>query len=131
MWIQRTPEEIAKWHDASQREARSHGRLIAGMVLVIVPLLLAGGWFVSFRTGAAVQQSTSGSFWVRLPIFVAFTLPFAWFIYRRESRSELAKLTRRTVCPKCDTSRESNDGATCHCGGNFVSQSTMKWVDES
>jgi len=130
MWTQRTPEEVAKWHDSTQREAQSHGRLIAGMVLVIVPLLLAGGWFVSFRTGAAVHQSASGSFWLRLPMFIVVTLPIAWFIYRRERRSELAKLTRRTICPKCDTSGEGNDGTSCKCGGAFVSQSTMKWIDE-
>src|SRR5215472_6097069 len=130
MWVERTPEEIAKWHDATQREARSHGRLIAVMVLVVVPLVVAGGWIVSFRTGAAVQQSTSGSFWMRLPIFITVTLPFAWFVYRRETRNELGKLMRRTVCPKCDTGSDSNDGARCPCGGSFVSQSTMKWEDE-
>lgn len=131
MWTQRTPEEVAKWHDATQREARSHGRLIAGMVLIIVPLLLAGGWFVSFRAGAAVHQSTTGSFWMRLPIFVVVALPFAWFVYRRESRGELAKLTRQTICPKCEAGGESNDGAACECGGTFVSRSTVRWVDES
>lgn len=131
MWIQRTPEEVAKWHGATQQEARSHGRLIAGIVLVIVPLLLAGGWIVSFRTGAAVQQSTSGSFWVRLSFFFIVTLPIAWFIYRRESRSELTKLTRQTICVKCEAGGESNDGAACECGGTFVSRSTVRWVDES
>lgn len=131
MWIQRTPEEVAKWNDATQQEARSSGRLIAGIVLVLVPLLIAGGWFVSFRAGPAVQQSASGSFWIRLPIFVIITLPIAWFIYRRESRSELAKLTRQTICPKCEAGGEGNDGAACKCGGTFVSRSTVRWVDES
>ena len=130
MWIQRTPEEVAKWHNATKREARSHGRLIAGLVLVIVPLLLAGGWLVSFRTAAAIQQSASGSFWMRLPIFTIVTLPIAWFIYRRESRSELARLTRQTMCPKCEAGGETNDGAPCECGGTFVSRSTVRWVDE-
>jgi hypothetical protein len=131
MWIQRTPEEVAKWHAATHREARSHGRLIAGMMLVVVPPLVAGGWLVSLRTGAAVQQGTSGNFWARLPIFIAVTLPIAWFVYRRESKRELAKLTRRTICPKCEACGEGNDGASCGCGGTFALGSTVRWIDES
>ena len=130
MWIERTPEEIAKWQDATAREARSHGRLIGGMVWILVSVLFAGGWFVSFRAGYAVQQSNSGSFWWRLPIIALVALPFAWFVYRYESKKELAKIKRRTICPKCDTAGESDAGAPCQCGGTIVSQSMVKWVEE-
>ncbi len=130
MWTQRTPEEVAKWHEATEREARSHGRLIAGIVWVGVSVLVAGGWFVSFRGGFATHSSTSGSFWLRLPIFAALALPFAWFVYRRESRSELAKLTRRSICTKCEASGESEPGTACQCGGTFVAASTVRWVED-
>ena len=68
MWIQRTSEEIAKWHRASEREACSHGRLIAGMVWALVSVLAAGGWFVFVSGGAAVavQRNVTGGFWLRL-----------------------------------------------------------------
>ena len=38
MWVQRTAEEIAQWHKATDREARSHGRVIAGMVWLGISL---------------------------------------------------------------------------------------------
>jgi len=130
MWVQRTPEEIAKWHEATAREALSHGRFIAGMVWILVSVLLAGGWFVSIRAGFAAQQSTSGSFWLRLPIVAAVALPFAWFVFRYESKKELAELKRRTICPRCDTAGEGNTGGPCPCGGTAVLQSTMKWIED-
>jgi hypothetical protein len=131
MWTQRTSDEVAKWHEATKRAALSHGRLVAGMVLLIVPPLAAGGWIVSFRAGAAVQQSTSGSFWVRLPLFIIAALPIAWFIYRKETRSELLKLTQQTICRKCEAAGKDNEGASCTCGGSFVSMSKVRWVEES
>jgi len=130
MWVQRTSEEIAKWHEATEREARSHGRIIAGVVWVLVPVLLAGGWFVSFRAGFAVQRNFWGSFWLRLPVFAVLAWPFAWFVFRRESKNELAKIHRRIICPKCDTAAEGEAGVSCHCGGIFVSQSTVKWIED-
>jgi hypothetical protein len=130
MWIQRTPEEVAKWHEATAKEARSHGRLVAGLVWVGVAVFVAGDWFVSFRGGFATHSSTTGSFLVRLPIVAAVALPFAWFVYRRETRSELAKLSRQTICPQCDTSGEQQAGNSCECGGKFVPTSTVRWVDD-
>ena len=130
MWIKRTPEEVAKWHEVTARDARSHGRLIGGMVWVLVSLFGACGWFVSLSAGFAMQRSVAGSFWVRLLVIGVIVFPFAYWVFRRERRSELQKLTRRTICPKCDASSESNDGTACECGGAFVPQSTMKWIDE-
>src|ERR1041385_3949883 len=129
MWVQRTPEEVAKWHTATEREARSHGRLMGGAVWALVSVLGAGGWVVSFSAGFAAQRSTPGTFWWRLPIVAILALPFAWFVFRRESKKELAQITRRTICSKCDTAGESNAGTSCQCGGVFVSHSTMKWVE--
>src|SRR5215510_3502587 len=130
MWVERTPEEVEKWHEAARREARSHGRLIAGIAWVAISILMAGGWFVSFRGGFAAQQGQSGSFWIRLPVIALIALPFAWFIFRRESKNELESISRRTICPKCDTAAEGNAGASCPCGSSFTSQSTVKWVEE-
>jgi hypothetical protein len=130
MWVDRTPEETKKWHEATAHEARSHGRLIAGCAWFLVTLVFAGGWFFSYRTGVATQQVPSASFWVRLPVIALISFPFAWFIFRRETRNELAKLKRRTVCPKCDTSGEAEEGTNCSCGGVFVSASSVKWVED-
>lgn len=130
MWIQRTPDEIVKWQESTCREARSHGRLMSGLVLFLFPSLLAGGWVISIRAGAAIQQSGSGNFWQRLPIFIAAAIPFAFFVYRREKRRELASLRARTICPTCDIAAQGNEGATCQCGGAFVSLGTVKWVEE-
>jgi hypothetical protein len=130
MWILRSPDEIAKWAATTEREARSHGRFIAGIVLVIVPLLLAGGWFVSFSAGVAVHQDVGGTFWLRLPFFVILAIPFAWFAYRYERKKKLTSETRRTICPQCDTASDANEGRDCSCGGRFVLLSSMKWVED-
>src|ERR1043166_4510561 len=116
MWIERTAEEVAKWHEATAREARSHGRLIGGMVWVLVSLLGAGGWFVGVRAGLAVQHTVAGSFVVRLLLLAVLVFPFAYWVFRRECKSELQKATRQTICPKCDISSERNDGSVCECG---------------
>ena len=130
MWVQRTPEEVTKWQKAAEREACSHGRLIAGIVWVLVSICAAGGWFFFFSggTGIAAQRDVSGSFWLRLPVFGLVVAPVAYWIYRHEKRKELVKITRQTICPGCDTAAEGNAGAGCKCGGSFVLSSTMKWT---
>jgi len=131
MWIQRTPEEIEKWQKTAEREACSHGRFVGGLVWLVVSVCASGGWYVFLSSGAgvAVQRGVTGSFWLRLPIFGLIAAPFAYFVFRYESRKELVKIMRRTVCPRCDTGADGNAGATCNCGGTFVSSSTMKWVE--
>jgi len=131
MWIQRTPEEVAKWQKSAESEACSHGRFIGGIVWLLVAVCLAGGWFffLSSGTGIVGQREVTGSFWLRLPIYGLVAAPFAYFVFRYERKKELAKILRRTICPKCDTPAESNIGATCKCGGSFVPSSTMKWVE--
>lgn len=130
MWVQRTPEEVGRWHAANEREARVQGRIVAGVVIVLVPLVLAGGVFLGLRTGVVLRITTVGSFWQRLPIFAAVSIPIAWIAYRRAMRSELAKLSRRTICPKCESGGEIASGTVCQCGGTIVSASTLKWVDD-
>jgi uncharacterized RDD family membrane protein YckC len=127
MWVQRTAEQTARWRESSKREARSDARLIAGLCLVLFPLLMAGGWFVGLRFGI-VLKTTGGGF-SRLLWFVLITLPFAWFVFRRTYRDELAKAERRTVCAQCDAGGEHPPGTACACGGTFVPASTVKWVD--
>jgi hypothetical protein len=131
MWIQRTPEEIAKWQKAAEGEACSHGRLIGGIVWLLVAAFSAGGcfFFLSSGNGIVGQREVSGSFLLRLPIFGLIAAPFAYFIFRYERKKELAKITRRTICPLCDTPAEGNTGAARKCGGLFVPSSTMKWVE--
>ena len=131
MWIHRTPEEVARWQKASEGEACSHGRLIGGIVWLLVAVSSAGGWFFFLSGGASIvsQRVVSGGFCLRLPIFGLVAAPFAYFVFRYERKKELAKIMRRTICPQCDTTAENNAGAPCKCGGSFVPTRTMKWVE--
>jgi len=130
MWISRTPEEVAKWNAAAAREARTHGFFVAGLSWLGITVVLAGGWIAS-RWGVAAQDSVAGgSFWSRFPIFAVLGLPFAYWFFRRESRSELERSLHMTICPKCDTAGEGDAEADCDCGGAFVLQSSVRWADE-
>jgi hypothetical protein len=93
--------------------------------------ILAGGWIAGGRAGVIAQDSVaSGSFWSRFPIFALAGLPVAYWLFRRESGRELEHAKRTTICPKCETAGEGNAEATCECGGSFVLQSTVRWVDD-
>lgn len=127
MWVKRTLEEEARWHEITRRDARSHGLGIAGFVWVMISLFAAAGVLYT-RAGFMIQRSLFGSFWVRLPIFAVLAIPFCYWIYRSEMRKELAKANRRTICPNCDIGGNFDPGETCQCGESFVPQSTMKWV---
>ena len=129
MWIQRTPEEVAKWQKDAEKQARADGLMIGVMAWIIAVLVLSAGWVVSFQTGMAVERSFGGTFWTRLPIFALLCSPIIFVARRFESRKALRKAQFRTICPKCDTAGVSNAGATCQCGGAFVLSSTMKWVE--
>ena len=129
MWIPRTPEEITKWHAATQREARSAGWLVAGLSWLGLTAILAGGWIAGGRAGVIAQDSVAGgSFWSRFPIFAVAGLPVAYWLFRRESRRELESALQMTICPKCETAGEGNADTVCQCGGTFVLQSTVRWV---
>ena len=130
MWIQRTADEVAKWNQAAERKARSDGLQIGIMAWLGATVLLSAGWIVSFRTGVAIERNFGGTFWTRLPIFAVVTLPIVFIASRYERKKALRKEADRTICPKCDTAAVSNAGAACGCGGTYVPQSTMKWVEE-
>ncbi len=132
MWIQRTPDEIAKWNAAAEREALNHARLLAGIVWLLVCVVFAGGWSFIFASGTPVlvQINSPAISWLEFPTVVLITAPFAYWLFRHEKRSELRKIQQRTICPQCDTGGTGNAGASCPCGGSFVSTSTMKWVEE-
>ena len=131
MWIPRTPEEVTKWHAATKREARLNGCLIAGASWLGTTAVLAGGWIAGSRAGVIEQNSdATGSFWSHFPIFAAWGLPLAYWLFRRESRRELERALQMSICPKCETASEGNAEAACECGGTIVLQSTLRWVDE-
>jgi hypothetical protein len=131
MWVARTPEEVAKWESASAREARTQGLLTAGGLWLILTPILAGGWIAGARMGVVAQDSAAaGSFWSRLPIFAVVDLPFAYWLFRHERRKQIARSREMTICPKCDTAGEGNAGEACNCGGSFVLQSSVRWVDD-
>ena len=103
---------------------------MAGAVWVLAALFAAGGWFVSFRGGVVAQRSMLGSFWLRLLIFAALAFPCARFVFRRETKNQFGKIQRRIMCTKCYTAAEGEVGMSCECGGTFVSQSTVKWIED-
>jgi hypothetical protein len=106
--------------------------MIGGLVWIVVAVLSAGGWFIFLSGGAGIvgQREVAGSFWSRLPIFGLIAAPFAYFVFRYESGKELARITRLTICPQCDTAGEDNAGVACKCGGAFVLAGTMKWIEK-
>ena len=130
MWVQRTPEEMSKWKASTEQKARTDGLQIGIGAWVVASLVLSAGWVMSFRSGVAVQGSWGGTFWTRLPIFAVVTLPIVFVAARYERRKSVRKAASRTICPKCDTAGESNAGTACECGGSFVPQSSMKWVED-
>ena len=131
MWIERTTDEIDQWHAATRRAARRRTLFFAGLIWAVCTVLLASGWyFVSVRTGMVLHRERPGTFWSRLPITAAVMCVLALWFYFREMRRELKQATQCTICPACDTAGASNAGVTCQCGGVFVAQSAMKWVDD-
>lgn len=130
MWIQRSPEEVAKWKLNTERQARADGLMIGVLGWAGAAVLLSAGWVVSFQSGVAVQGSFGGTFWTRLPIFVVLASPVVFIARRYESKKSLRKAASRTICPQCDTPGDGNAGASCKCGGSFVPSSTMKWVEK-
>src|SRR5258705_11839093 len=100
MWIKRTPDEVAKWHETSAREARAHGRLIGGMIWVLGSLFAAGGWYVGFQSGVLIQFNRGGTYWGRLVLSSLALFPISYWWYRRETNGELGKTNAGTVCPK-------------------------------
>ncbi|MBI3099259.1 MAG: hypothetical protein HYY93_13615 [Planctomycetes bacterium] len=129
LWVERTPDEVAGWNRYAGREARWQGCLTAAAILVILPLLFAGGWLVNLRASATAPIQGPGSFARRLAVALAIAVPVACVAYRFERQKELSKLSRSTVCPKCEASGKGNDGSVCSCGGSFVSLSRVKWVE--
>jgi len=129
MWVQRTSEEGAQWKANAEKDARSHGLMIGLWGWAGAVILLSAGWIVSFSTGMATQRNFGGTFWMRLLIFGIIGSPIIFIARRVESRKALRKDMDRTICPKCDTAAERNAGTACHCGGTFVSASTVRWVE--
>jgi hypothetical protein len=130
MWVSRTPEEIARWNAAVEKQARSDGFQIAAMAWLGSTVVLSAGWVASFRTGVAVEGGFGGTFWTRVPVFAVATLPIALIAYRYERKKRLRRANEQTICPNCDTASSCNVGSSCSCGGSFVPQSTMKWIEE-
>ena len=131
MWTQRTPEEVKKWEAATAREARRHGWLVAGLSWLGITVILAGGWIAGGRAGVVAQESVAaGTFWTRFPIFAVVGLPIAYWFFHRETRRESVRLAQMTICPKCEKAGEGNVEEACECGGSFVPQRTVRWVDE-
>ncbi|WP_165228204.1 hypothetical protein [Aquisphaera insulae] len=132
MWVPRTEQEVARWHEITRQDARSHGLWIAVLVGVAVVVFSSAGLYYT-RAGILLTRNRllDGS-WRRLILSGIFVAPISYWIYRSESRKELSKATRRTICPDCGRAGEEPVGTACgECGQALVPQSTMKWVDEA
>jgi hypothetical protein len=131
MWVQRTEDEIKEWNIATAREARTQGLIFAVGTWLGITAILAGGWIAGGRFGVVAESAVAGGgFWSRFPVFAVCGLPVAYWMLRRTRKEELKRAELMTICPKCDTAGEENAGAPCECGGNFVLQSTVRWVDD-
>jgi hypothetical protein len=131
MWIPRTSEETQKWQDSTAHEARVQSLIYAGGCWLAIAALLAGGCMAGANFGIIAQDSVSGgSFWSRLPSFALPGIPVAYWLFRRNVREELARAKYMTICPKCEKADDNNEGQACDCGGTFVAQSSVRWVDD-
>jgi len=130
MWVPRTPDEVAKWREATVRESLSNALTVGLIVWVSISALAAGGLVLSNRGTYAVRTGMWSSFWARFPVCAAFVLPILCFGFWRIHESDVAKHERRTVCPKCNSSGESNAGSECGCGSVFVLCSSVRWVED-
>lgn len=78
----------------------------------------------------AQDNLPSGSIWTRLPLCGLVVLPFAFWFFRHERNKEFERSSSMTICPKCETAGEGNADTDCACGGKFVLQSNVRWVEE-
>src|SRR5262249_17116301 len=99
MWVPRTPEEVIKWQAAADKEARFQGVLFGVLIWAGVVFALSAGLVVSSRW-ITLQQSVSGTFWTRFPVFAIPGLPFAFWLFRREKKAHLDRAMQMTICPK-------------------------------
>ena len=131
MWTPRTEKEIEQWHASTKRDAKFQASIFSGGVWLGLSAILAAGWIAGGKAGLVAQDSVApASFWSRLPIFLLVGLPVAVWMFRREYKKELARAKYMTICPKCETADENNEGQVCSCGANFVAQSSVRWVEE-
>jgi hypothetical protein len=129
VWVRRTPDEVARWHEITRQHARQHGLAIAGFVWILTTMLGVGGVFYT-RAGLLVRSSVVGGFWMRLLVFAVVALLISYWVYRSEIRKEIGGALRRTICPECGKGGEEPIGTNCDCGHARVPQSTMKWVED-
>jgi hypothetical protein len=129
MWAARTPDELTTWKRAAEKDARLSALVFGGGVWIGISILLAGGWVASAQ-GMASQKFLPDSFWSRLLILAIVGFPFAIWMFRREKRKHLERALAMTICPGCDTAGEYNEGSSCNCGGAFVLQSTVRWIED-
>jgi hypothetical protein len=129
VWVRRTPDEVARWHEITRQHARLHGLTIAGFVWILTTMLGVGGVFYT-RAGLLLRSSVVGGFWTRLLVFAMAALLMSYWVYRSEIRKEIGGPLRRTICPSCGKGGEKPIGTNCDCGQALVPQSTMKWVED-
>jgi hypothetical protein len=129
LWVRRTEDEVARWHEITRRDARSNGLTIAILAWVAVIVLASFGVFY-YRGGIVIQHHILLGSGLRLAIFLSITAAISYWIYRFETLRELAEAGRRTRCPACGAGSADNLGQSCGCGDVFVPQSTMKWVED-
>lgn len=127
MWKQRDQKEIELWQASAKREGIFQASIFTGGVWIGLSVVLAAGW----KAVPAAQASIAPeSFLNRFLIFLLFGLPVAVWLFRKEYKKEFNKQKYMTICPQCEKADENNEGQPCSCGGNFVAQSSVRWVEE-
>jgi len=127
MWIPRTKEEQDRWTARTHAQARSFALGIG--ILVFIGVTSAMYFGVSLVAAHRMFMGPSSR-----PMGLIGALLAGAFIglgvFRDVRRSELKKHLSLTICPRCGTMGQLNEGEKCGCGGEFVKTSKVRWVDE-
>ena len=130
MWVKRNREEIDQYVTAMKKEARGHGLSWAAVFFFGGGILSITGWFIGIRSGIILFRENPHRLETRLLAFALFVVPVSLIAYFRVKRKALRKLEKDTICVRCDTVSNGNEGMQCGCGGHFIPAASVKWVED-
>ena len=118
MWVERTPEELAK----RKLKRRMEHALLAGFFGLFVGLitLFVFGWREGMLRGQFLVPADE--LLHRLPQSLLFGFVAGLFFFK------FKKQPRIVVCPKCGSTKYEDVSTECPCGGSFRNLDEMKWV---
>jgi hypothetical protein len=128
MWVRQTSEDMERAKAFAEKNARSHGLLMAGPVWLLVTFVGPSVRFLLISQGIIVESDKP--YWPQVPFYAAGATIVTLIVYRIEKKRDLRKSINDAICPKCDGAREGGIGTKCACGGEFVPLREMKWVED-